>query len=790
MNLGSLAAARPPAPTQPKPAPKPESNSVPAKASQVIASHSPGGKPNTQQIAHHLNQEARDNKPKAASLLREVGRQLSASDRQSLAFEAARDLDHHDREQLSKHRGGRDFLRNLYDLATDNAAVKFVRSEVSALWDAIKSASTQGVSNNTSEDPVASDAQAIEAAYNDAIADGKSEAQAAAAATEELNDISREHADDPAYVNQVLQAARPTMDKVSEVLGENSSRKSNHGSDEDHAAIDSIITDLSEVSARGNDFTALSIATSIAGKLNNSEELHHVDDAFYSHLDEGGDSKLFNTLIGVMEGAGKGKGAEGLRDRGGGLWIVDDVIDAAKSAVSFVGGVLGDIKDFTVDVVTGVANVVTDVGEFAIDFAKGTVDVVGDAASITADKVQAAIDAAKEAGLALGEKAIGWINDRLQEAIDDAIDDDMIRGLGRGDSYEIYADLGVSAGVSVSAEAKLTVKRNDDGTYTVSAELDGGLGLGIGKKESGAGAQAQLTAGGKIEFTFANASDAIKGAETLLQTAVAGGLATSPSGGPLAPVVGQLLPSDSDFEFLKDHISAMELSVGAGASAGLDGAFAKKLGLGDKAFGDKLAGQLLGDAKLGASISAEATYRLEFKDGEPVAVVRKQTLTVSGEAAAKSPAIRAKLEELGIDVPDLDASGNISIEIESRVPIEGGSLDSLSDIGALFNNADLLPEGANIENKVTVSADATLSDQRKVSVQWEITEVEYADIPDVIGALFSGDYDVIEEEIDITQTTAEYEIDELDIEIPFGVGSIEIGRVEEDRVDHDKKKVA
>jgi LysM repeat protein len=630
----------------------------------------------------------------------------------------------------------------------------------------------------TDNDPAiasANDASSIDAAYHDAISSGKSEAQAAAAATERINEISLEHADDPQYVNQVLQQANATMDKVAVVLGENSKNKS-HNSEADRQAIDSIISDLSDVSGRGNDFTALSIATTITKQLANSGELHHVDDAFYSYLDGGGDNKLFNTLIGTMQAADHGKGADGLKDRGGN-WIVDGIVDAAESVAgalaNVVGGALGVIKDFTIDAATGVANVVTDAGEFAVDFAKGTIDVAGDIANITEEAVDAACNAAVEAGLELGAKAIGFVADALNEAIEDAIDENKIKTLGPGDSYEVYVDASAAYVVAGSVNASMTVSCNEDGTYTVSAELGGGLGVGLGKV---AGAEATLS--GRVEFTFATAAEATEGARDVASVALTGGLtAAIPV---LAGLGGELMPSTGDLLSLKDHVSAIEVSGGAslwgGAFVGLD------VDLGAIDFNSLGGGS--------ASLDVVSTYRIEFKDGKAVSLVRRQTLTLEGEGA-NNPAVLLALKGLGVDIPDISASGAITIELESRMPVDGLSIDSLDDVAKFaLNPTGLISSGGDVQHTVTIGAEATLADNRKVNVEWKITNLDTSEISDAVIGVLTGNFENIKDIVDVEQTTGVFKIDDIGIEIGFFLGVLEIGRVVEDRTRKDTVQVA
>jgi hypothetical protein len=565
----------------------------------------------------------------------------------------------------------------------------------------------------------------------------------------------------------VLQQANATMDKVAVVLGENSKNKS-HNSEADQQAIDSIISDLSDVSERGNDFTALSIATTITTQLANSNELHHVDDAFYSYLDGGGDSKLFNTLIGTMQAADHGKGAEGLKERGGN-WIVDGIIDAADSVAgalaNVVGGALGVIKDFTVDAATGVVNVVTDVGEFAVDLAKGTIDVVGDAANITKEAVEATVNAAVEAGLALGEKAATWVVGRLNEAIDDAIDENKINDLGAGDSYSIFVDGGGGAALVGSAHAEATVTRNEDGTYTVSAELGGGFGVGIG--EFGA---AEGTLSGRVEFTYGSAAEATEGTRDILRTAVAGSLA----GAALESVAGGLAPTDDDIESLKDHVSAVEVSAGAQASIGVFAGLGVDLGAIDFSTLDGAS----------ASVSAETTTRIEFKNGKPVSLVSRQTITLEADAA-NNPAILLALDRLGVDASGINIDGSISVELESRIPINGLAIDSIGDIVELVRNPDSLKtQLGNVEHTVTVKADATVNDE-KVSIEWEITDVDASEIPDAVIGVLTGNFDKIRDAVDVEQTTGFFKIDEMGIDLGFVIGSVEVGSVLEDR---DRKR--
>ncbi len=791
-------------------------------AANMAAERTLGGKVNTQDLAKDLNRKALDGDTSTPAVLTEVTKQLSVSDRQILALDAANDLGAAEREQLSTTGAGQSYQQQLYKLATDSAPANATRPEVSALLNTVPMDNAKSAAPTSTTTPMstpspasvaeakaqpstpATDAKSVDAAYESTLKSTKSTAQAAAAATAKLNEISSKHANDPQYVNQVLQAARPTLDKVSTVLGENATSKA-HNSDKDRQAIDRVASDLSEVAKRGNNFTALSIGSSIASKLPNSDELHHVDDAFDKYISGGGDKKLRDIVAGLMEKSGRSDGAQALYDPKDNKSILDrvgDVIkDGAKAVAGAIGNVLGGIKDWAVDKATGAIHLVTEAGKFAVDFAKGTVDVVGDIANIKPKDIQNAINAAKEAGLKLGGQAVGWINDKLKEAVNDLVDTKKINNLGPGDSYTVDAELNISADLAVSAKASLTVSRNDDGTYTVAADLEGGLGVGIAEKTGAAGsasASAEAKLGGRVEFKFTNAVDAAEGARVLARTAAAGSIGVGPS----ALGIGDgLMPSKADFNFLKQHISAIELSAGAGVngSAELGNGLGKELGLDDKTLGDKLGKQLFDKANTpsvsgsaGAGLNVESTYRIEFKDGKPTDLVRKQTITLDGNAAADLPKVRENLEKLGIKVPDLSASGSLSIEVESRIPIKGGALNTLGDLTKLaLDPANLVDKGAKVENTVTIRAEGTVSGDKKGSVEWKITNLEVGEIPDVISNVLKGNYAAVADAVDVVQTIDTYDIDtKTPIDIPLGVGDAKGERVVEDRKSHDVKKVA
>jgi A nuclease of the HNH/ENDO VII superfamily with conserved WHH len=804
---------------------KPDADTPQAAAANLTQEHTQGGKVNTPELAKDLNREALNGNPDAPKVLAEVSKQLSASDRQILALDIAKDLDASERVKLNSSSEGRDYQAKVYSLATEDAPANTARPEVSALTGSTNAATpTSASATATDKAPAkgtpAYDAKSVNDAYNAAIEAKKSVAEASAAATDKLNEISANHANDPQYVNQVLQAARPTLDKVSTVLGENSAKNAHNG-DADRRAMDKIVSDLSQVAKRGNDFTSLSIATSIAGKLANDKELHHADDSFDKYVKSTGDTKLLGTVIGVMERSGRAAGAQALRDQNDYRStsflgeVKDKIADGAKQIVDTAEG----IKDMVVDGATGVAKVVTKAGEVAIDYAKGTIDVVGDVAKITKKDIQVAIEVAKQAGLALGNKVGEWVNKQYTTAINDLIDVKKIDKLEAGDSYTVDAEVSVADEIAMSAKTSLTVSKNDDGTYTVAADLKGGFGVGFAEHagpEGDASATAEAKLGGRIEFKFANAADAAEGARLIVRTAIAGTAAATVAGVavqagapnaalPVAKLVGKALaPGKADLDFLKQHVAAVEVSVGASVNgSGAPPSGAEQLGIGDKTLGDKLSKQLVSNApgdSIHASANVESTYRIEYKDGKPINLVQKRTITLEGTAAGDFPQLRAHLEKLGINVPDLKANGALTIEVESRVPFRPGTKNTIEDLAKLTADPfGFVDKGAKVKNSVSIRVEGSVAVDdsgnvsKKGSAEFKISDIDSGEIPAVISDVLKGNYAAVGNAVDLSLTVKTYDVDTKSaLNIPLGIGNVKAERVAEDRQVHivlDKNQI-
>jgi hypothetical protein len=518
------------------------------------------------------------------------------------------------------------------------------------------------------------------------------------------------HRDDPEFVNTLLTLAGPDLQRSAELLGDATESKF------DRPSVEALASNFSRIGNAAPPETAARLAYGIASEIDDDSELNYVDDGLDRHADQTGEGGFRELVAAALDSQGKGEARDELLKQGGGGFGLDDITGALGDAAGAVGEVFedlaggaadvaGDVWDFGGDVagavVDGGRRIIGSTVDFAVDTANGTIDVLGDAAQATTEAIQEGVQFAVENGLKLGgfllEQARGFIQDKVLDAVDVG---EHVNQLQPGDTYSLGADVEVTAGVDLAVEGEIEVKRNEDGTFTVSAGLEADIGI-----EALAGVS--VGAGGKAEFTFATAEEATRAAEALVLTAASAAVAVTP---PFQPVAPLLAPSGDSLDLLKDNLSAVELS--ASASAELD----QKLGLADT-------------SGLSAEVEAETAYRVEFEDGQRY-LVREQRL--QGEFSAE--AAGELLPQAGgqVDLAGATAQGEVTLSTRVELPDGFGDAGSLFDTAALLASppgglADLFP-GAETSIRGELSIVGGGTHQRAgAQIEFEAPDVELSD---------------------------------------------------------------
>jgi hypothetical protein len=558
----------------------------------------------------------------------------------------------------------------------------------------------------TSTNPVTAraetDAETVQQAWDDVVARGGSQAEAAAAASQRLEDLVRA-SDDPAYQNALVQASADTLDEVTSALATNA-RDEGLTSDADKARIKDAVRSLSDVATETGQIGTFLIADQLAQKLPDDAELMHVDDGFYEHVDDGGGPELFSALASRLEYHQKGDARDGLLDdehRNLFEKAWDGLVDFGGDVVGAVGDGLGAVAGFAGDVVNGALNVVGDFGEGVVDVARGTLELAGNAADWTQDQVMAAAEYAAENGLKLAGEALNWVGDHARELAAEALDiDGQLANLNSpGDSVTLA--VGGSVGlttVQAGAEVEMTITKTEDGyEMTLTGQVSGGVFAGLNIPGfSEAQAEANATGIATATMKFDSLDEVTQAAETVGGIGVASAI-----GGP----AGALLTGATAAEEVSDIVDHFE-----SGSIGLELSAEAKAELGDTA-GLGFGGEVSGVVTTGA--------RIELTRGQPPALVLEQSLEASGSLALGAP----------VDIPSLGGTlnggsldGSASVTAETRVPLPEG-----------FSVGDLArdPVGAMREVGQTAIDEATT----KLSIEVDIAAgVATEDLPLNLGA--------------------------------------------------------
>ena len=492
--------------------------------------------------------------------------------------------------------------------------------------------------------------------------------------TDAVATAAEAHKDDPAYVRSLMTLSQDGLQRSAELLGAATEEKF------DRTSVEGVASNLARLAEVAPEDAAGRLAYGIASYIDDDSELNYVDDGLSRFMD--GNSKLRGLLGGALEAQGKSEARDELLDLNKSLvdTVFDNTIGRAVDVAEFFGDLAGDAAwDFGGNVVGAVVDggkkLIGAAADFAIDTAKGTISVIGDAADLTVDAVKEGVQWAAEKGLELAgpllSKAHEWFEGRVNDAL--KIDEKIDR-LQPGDTFSVGGGVEVTAGVDVEVSADIKVTCNDDGSYTVSGGVDGKVGL-----EALAGGD--IGAGGTVEFRAKTPEEAKRLAESLAMAGAGAAAAATPPFGVVAPL---LAPTPSDLSFMKDHLSAIELS--ASASVGVDASL--------QAGGVELSA--------GASAEGEVAYRIEFNEDGTKELVRKQAITgtVSGSATAQ-------LLGDGVtgSLPAGELSGSAELTVETRVRLP----DSLGDVKDIAGAVTLLTDQTGAIAALMPGAQTSLS---------------------------------------------------------------------------------
>lgn len=200
---------------------------------------------------------------------------------------------------------------------SDTVAEKLLRTPPGKDRDAlIHEAGLDGVASRNVADPpsVVADSQRrategaadVQRTYDSAIASGKTEAEAAHAAAQRLEELSRS-SNDPEFVRRLTEAAAPTIERIANTAGQAAS----NDLDRDKDLMKDTMRLLAQVGDRGG---ADVIAEKLAKALPDDTQLQEIDDALFEHMKGGGETDLARALHDALRAEGKTEAALGLAD--------------------------------------------------------------------------------------------------------------------------------------------------------------------------------------------------------------------------------------------------------------------------------------------------------------------------------------------------------------------------------------------------------------------------------------------------------------------------------------------
>lgn len=577
---------------------------------------------------------------------------------------------------------------------------------------------------NPQETQAKADAAEVKAAYDAELqATNGNEAFASRKAAEKMNELIEEHPNDPAYANALVRNSAETIDKIATTAGKNANGEAYYKDGDDDEAIKDTMVLLTDIAESSGTLGTYQIAEALAQKLPDRDELEAVDDGFYRAIEDGHSDALFGAVYQRMKAAGKDEGAQELIEKGSSfdpLGALGDLVGVVTDVAGDAIGVVGDAGSAVVGAIEDGLHVVTEVGEFVVDTAKGTVNLVKNIADATLDEVKGAVQYAIEQGLELAGDVRDFLRDKALSVAGEAVG--QINDLAEGESVDLHADVDVSLGVSVGVNGSVSVTKTDKG-YVVAGEVGADIGLA-------AAGEGEVGLSGRVEMTYATAEEAKAAAQKLL---LMGGAGVSPV---LTPV---LAPSPSELQDMMQHVTAIELT--GSAAAEIKG--------------------LPADDGLSGEVGLETSYRMEFENGKPVALVRKTSL--DAEVAASLPKeVTDALKASGLNL-NVGAHFEGSIELETRIPLEGdlGGKDLLAFIAS--------PASATVageaESSITITGSVDGSSTGGISagpvdigttttkgteISLTIGDIDADEVTSVFKNLVKGDFGSLFKGVDVT----------------------------------------
>ncbi|MGA9524052.1 MAG: hypothetical protein WBV82_21505 [Myxococcaceae bacterium] len=289
-------------------------------------------------------------------------------------------------------------------------------------------------------------------------------------------------------------------------------------------------------------------------------------------------------------------------------------------------------------------------------------DVVAERQRDVFEKVRTAVT---ETGSQIAKEA--------EEAVGMLQVEDRIEELGVGDSYKLQAGIdGSGLGIAGRLQGTQTITKDADGGFTLAVNGQAGAGLmaRLGATGAGARASAFVNAGATVEFKFATADEAADAARMFMGPKL-GGISGLVDGGLKEAIDGVI----SNPEIFRKNLSAFELS------GGVSGDLAAQLGVAGGKLGAGLQGLLQG--------RADASARIEFKDGEAPQLALRQTVQVNGNASANM-------------VAGASVGGTGKMMIEERFELPQG-LDPLDVVKDPEGTANRIADSAKRTGELSVT---------------------------------------------------------------------------------------
>ncbi|MFP2924018.1 hypothetical protein ACLESO_02135 [Pyxidicoccus sp. 3LG] len=349
-----------------------------------------------------------------------------------------------------------------------------------------------------------------------------------------------------------------------------------------------------------------------------------------------------------------------------------------------------------------------DVKDFALSGLQDLADLAGDVASD-------ALSFAKDVVL----KPVDAVIDQATAPLKKELTDEVKKLNSPGDTLTLNGSLDVKVGLKGGIEGEAEIERTADGKYQLSAEVTADFGVGLV-------GSASVSAGGRMEFKFDSPEEAAKAAIILGK-----GPASLASGG-------------EDQKFMMDHLSAMEVTVGAGAEAGLGGKFGP------------------GGAELSASIEANTGYRVEFDKGKPTHLVRTTEVEGSG-AAGVATDLKGKA---GLNIGG-DVTGSVSLE--TKIPLDASKLDG-KDVLAFLASPASAPFAGPAETSITVEGSIDTGTSGHF-FSAEVSGLSGEEVQSITKKLMDGKYETAFDDVkvDAKMTTGSFKDRELGLGAKLGV---------------------